>query len=106
VYLEVQKSEYVNVWTLKMNMKHKSKSNICKWRCCKSTKIEYVAQVNFEQQNSQHLELQHPTKVEATHNILNCNMQVKFKLLAAPHNIQVKFKLQNIGPASQFKRKL
>ncbi len=67
MYLKVQKCGYVNVWTLKMNMKHKSKSNICKWRCCTSTKIEYVTQ---------------STPNNKTHNNLNCNIQAKFKQLA------------------------
>jgi hypothetical protein len=54
--------------------------------------------------NPQHLELQHPSKVQAIGNFLNCSIQVKL-LPAAPCSIQVKLKLENIGHASQFKRK-
>jgi hypothetical protein len=55
--------------------------------------------------NPQHLELQHPSKVQAIGNFLNCSIQVKFKLHVAPCSIQVKLKLENMGHASQFKRK-
>jgi len=83
-------------------MKHKSNPTFANADVVKVQKMNMQLKSTSNNDNPQHLELQHPSKVQAIRNFLNCSIQVKFKLPAAPCSIQVKLKLENIGHASQF----